>query len=69
MRRGETVSESRVRENCTHGSKGGRWGGGRPGRVERAPEGKPEGLSPSDLQTAEEPAAYLTARVARRHVG
>jgi hypothetical protein len=41
-----------VRENRTHGSIGGRWGGDAHGETETAPPGKPDGLSPSDLQAS-----------------
>ena len=44
------MSESRVPENGTHGSIGGRWGGRSHGVTESMhPTGKPAGLSPSDL--------------------
>jgi hypothetical protein len=55
------VSESRVRENRMHGSTGGRWRSCTHGATEPThPPGKPAGLSPSDLPTADQPAAYLT---------
>jgi hypothetical protein len=31
------------------------------GETEHAPEGKPDGLSPSDLPATDQPAAYLTS--------
>jgi len=44
-----------------HGSTGGRWRSCVHGATEPThPAGKPAGLSPSDLPTADQPAAYLT---------
>src|SRR6266487_1718157 len=46
-----------------HGSTGGRWRSCVHGATEPThPAGKPAGLSPSDLPTADQPAAYLTIR-------
>src|SRR6266536_223109 len=46
-----------------HGSTGGRWRSCVHGATEPThPAGKPAGLSPSDLPTADQPAAYLTVR-------
>src|SRR6266536_6644036 len=46
-----------------HGSTGGRWRSCVHGATEPThPAGKPAGLSPSDLPTADQPAAYLTFR-------
>jgi hypothetical protein len=59
------MSESRVRENCMHGLTGGRWPTSH-GEPDRAPEGKPDGLSPVtyslESQRPTSPETYLEHR-------
>jgi hypothetical protein len=55
------MSESRVRENRTHGLTGGRW---RSGTGETTSE-KPEGQRPVLDPTTDQPAAYLTTKTRR----
>ena len=55
------MSESRVRENRTHGLIGGRWGGRRHGETERALDRETGGTEPVRPAGHAEPAAYLTA--------
>jgi hypothetical protein len=50
-------------DNRTHGSTGGAGEADAHGETEHAPEGKPDGLSPSDLPATDQPAAYLTHRI------
>ena len=44
------MSESRVRENRTHGSIGGRWGGAAHGTTEHTPARETDGTEPVYLQ-------------------
>ena len=54
------MSESRVRENRTHGSIGGRWGGNAHGETEPAPSGETRRIEPVRPTSRTEPVAYLT---------
>jgi len=58
------MSESRVRENRTHGSIGGRWRDSHPGHdgIRTHPDTSP-GLDPATPHGTVDPAAYLTDEV------